>query len=339
MTHTPMNRRRFLRGASLFGLGIGAGGLSAPHIARATATQIRIVSNPGLENATLNALLDERGYFKQFGANVAIIQAPGATGPFDAIAAGAADVCMVSGYNMVLSQIEQGARVKLVGAGMRKAALTVFARPDGIKSLADLKGRTVAVGAPMGLLHALMLQLMKERGIDATQVKFIDKGSNDECYQAVVKGEVDTCCSSISHLNDPDGLSVISEANMWQALPRYVFQTAYASDAALKDKHDALVPVMAAYGKLYEDLMAPSTRDAFFEARKRIQKKFDSASAQATWDFNQLHRPYARDLTLSDGDIGYLQDMFIGLGSLKRKQPIAAVADMSVARRAARLIG
>jgi NitT/TauT family transport system substrate-binding protein len=338
MTQT-MNRRRFLRGAGLFGLGLAAGGLAAPHVARAAAAQLRIVSNPGLENATLNALMEERGYFKQFGADVAIIQAPGATGPFDAIAAGAADVCMVSGYNMVLSRIEQGAPVKIVGAGMRKSALTVFVTPEGIKTLADLKGRTVAVGGPMGLLHALMLQLMKEKGIDGSQVRFIDKGSNDECYQAVVKGEVDACCSSISHLNDSDGLSVVSEANMWQALPRYIFQTAYASDAALKDKHEALVPVMAAYGRLYDDLMSPAMRDAFFDARRRVQKKFDAASAQATWDFNQAHRPYARDLSLSEGDIGYMQDMFIGLGSLKRKQPMSAVADMSAARSAARMLG
>jgi NitT/TauT family transport system substrate-binding protein len=338
MTHT-LNRRSFLRSTGLFGLGMAAGGLAAPHVARAAATPLRIVSNPGLENATLNALMDERGYFRQFGADVTIVQASGATGPFDAITAGAADVCMVSGYNMVLSQIEQGARVKIVGAGMRKSALTVYARPAGIRTLADLKGKTVAVGAPMGLLHALMLQLMKDRGVDASQVKFVDKGSNDDCYQAVARGEVDACCSSISHLNDPDGLSVVSEGNMWQALPRYIFQMAYASDAALKDKREALVPVMAAYGKLYDDLMSPSTRDAFFEARRRIQKKFDAASAQATWDFNQLHRPYAKDLSLSEGDIGYMQDMFIGLGSLKRKQPMAAVADMSAATSAARLLG
>ena len=338
MTQTP-NRRHFLRSTGLFGLILAAGGLAAPFVARAAATRLRIVSNPGLENATLNALMDQQGYFKQFGVDALIVQVPGATGPFDAIAAGAADVCMVSGYNMVLSRIEQGAKVKIVGAGMKKSALTVFAKPDGIKTLADLKGKTVAVGPTLGLLHALMLQLMKEKGVDATQVNFVDKGSNDQCYEAVAKGEVDACCSSISHLNDRDGLVVISEANMWQALPKYNFQTAYAADFALADKHEGMVALMAAYGSLYDYLMSPEGHDAFFEARKWAQKKFDQASAQAIWDFNRLQRPYSKDLSLTDGDIGYQQDMFIGLGRLKRKQAIAAVADMSAANAAAKLLG
>jgi len=331
------DRRRFLRSAGLLGLSVATSGIAAPFVARAATTQIRIVSNPGLENATLNALMDAQGYFRQFGVDAAILEVAGVTGPFDAISAGAADVCMVSGYNMVLSRIAQGARVKIVGAGMKKCALTVFARPAAIATLADLRGKTVAVGPRLGLLHTLMRQLMKEKGIDASQVNFVDKGSNDQCHEAVVNGEADACCSSISHLNDKDGLVVISEANMWQALPRCTFQTAYASNFAIRDKHEGMVAVMAAYGALYDYLMSPGAHDAFFEARRRAQKNFDEASAQATWDFNQMQRPYSRDLTLNDGDISYLQDMFIGLGSLKQKQPFAAVADMSAASAAAKL--
>jgi NitT/TauT family transport system substrate-binding protein len=332
------SRRRFLRSAGLLGLSVAAGGLSAPFLARADAGAIRIVSNPGLENATLNALMDELGYFKKFGVDARIVQIPGVSGPFDAIAAGAADVCMVSGYNLALARIAQGAKAKIVGAGMKKCALTVFAKSDATKTLADLQGKTVAVGPSPGLLHTLMLQLMKEKGIDAASVKFIDKGGNDQCYDAVVNGEADACCSSISHLNDRDGLTVVSDANMWQALPHCIFQTAYASDAALTDKHEALVAVMAAYGSLYEYLMSAQSHDAFFEARRHAQKKFDMASARAIWDFNQSQRPYSRDLSLAPGDIDYLQDMYIGLGGLDRKRSFDAVADMSAAREAARLV-
>ncbi|WP_020651385.1 ABC transporter substrate-binding protein [Massilia niastensis] len=338
MTQT-LNRRSFLRGAGLLGLGLATGGLFAPHVARAGATQIRIVSNPGLENATLNALMEQQGYFRRFGADAVIIQARGAAGPFDAIAAGEADICMVSGYNMVLSRIEQGAKVRIVGAGMKKCALTVFARPEGIRTLADLKGRTVAVGPERGLLHGLMLQLLQEKGIDASQVNFVDKGDNDQCYRAVAKGETDACVSSISHLNDQDGLVVVKEGNMWEALPRCTFQTAYASDLAIRDRHEGMVAVMAAYGALYDFLMSPASHEAVFEARKRVQKEFDAASARAIRDFTRQQRPYSRNLSLTEGDIAYLQQMHIGLGNLKQKQPFPAVADMSAARAAARLLG
>ncbi|RRV42655.1 ABC transporter substrate-binding protein [Pseudomonas sp. p106] len=332
------HRRRFLRNSALLGLGFAVSGIAAPYIARAAA-QIRIAVNPGLENATLTALLNQQGYLRQFGVDALVVEAGGATGPFDAIAAGAADVCMISGYNGLLSRIEQGAPVKVVGAGMKKTALTVFARAEGIKGIADLKGKTVAVGPSMGLLHVLMLQLLKVKGIDASQVNFVDKGSNDQCYRAVANGEVDACCSSISHLNDKDGLVVIPEGNLWQELPKYTFQTAYASDAALTGRYEGLVGVMAAYGALYDYLMSPAAHDAFFDARRRAEKRLDEASAQAVWDFIQTQRPYSKDLSLSDEDIGYQQDIYIGLGGLSRKLPFAAVANMSAARTAAKLIG
>jgi NitT/TauT family transport system substrate-binding protein len=327
------SRRRFLRQASALGIG-----LAAPYIVGAASSEIRIVSNPGLENATLNALMDELGYFKTYGADARIIEVPGTRGPFDTIVQGEADVCMVSGYNLVLTRIEQGAPVKIIGAGMKKCALTMFARPGGAKTLADLRGKTVAVGPKRGLLHTLVLQLLKEKGIDASQIDFADHGSNDQCFDAVASGHADACCSSISHLNDDAGPVVIGAGNLWQALPDCVFQTAYASDSALRDKHEGLVSVMAAYGALYDFLMSPVSHDAFFDARKRAQKRFDGASAKAIWDFNQTQRPYSKDLSLTKDDIAYLQDMDINAGSLKRKQTFDAVADMSAASAAAKRV-
>lgn len=331
--HHAVNRRGFLRGAGIVGLG-----LAAPFIARGAASPLRIVSNPGLENATLTALIEEQGLFRRYGVDATIVEVPGITGPFDAIAAGTADVCMVSGYNMVLARIAQGARVKIVGAGMKKAALAVLAQPGGATRLTGLIGKSVAVGPPLGLLHTLMLQLLRDAGVEAARVRFVDKGSNDQCHDAVVKGEVDACCTSISHLGDADGLVALPDGKLWQALPRCTFQTAYASNDAIAGKQEQLTAVMAAYGALYAYLMTPEAHDAFFAARKRVQTRFDRASAQAVWDFNQAERPYARDLTLTGADIGYLQDMYLDAGSLQRKQPVAEVADMRAARAAAHLL-
>ena len=327
MSH-HLTRRHFLRSASLL----------CPGLARAADSPLRLVCNPGLENATLEALMDRQGYFKRFGVDVRTIEIPGVSGPFDAIAGGTADVCLVSGYNLVLPRIEQGAPVRLIGAGMRKVALAMYAKPGAIRTLADLEGRTVAVGPRLGLLHALTLQLLKEKGIDASRVNFVDKGGNDQCYDAVLHGEADACCSSISHLADTGALVPLADGALWQGLPRCVFQTAYASTTALAQKHDAIVAAMAAHGALYDYLMSPDAHDAFLEARRRAQKQFDLASAQAVWDFNQAQRPYSRDLSLSDADVDYLQDMDVGLGLLKRRAEVARVADMSCARAAARLL-
>ena len=309
-----------------------------PFIADATVSRVRIAVNPGLENATLTALMKQQDYLKQFGVDVLFVEAPGASGPFNAITSGAADICMTSSYNGVLAQIAKGANIKIVGTGMKKTALAIFARQNRVKTLYDLPDKTVAVGPPRGLLHVLMLELLKEKGIDATQIYFVNKGSNDGCYQAVLKGEADACCSSISHLHDSDGLAVIDGGNLWQSLPKYTFQTAYASEVALRDKHEGLVGAMAAYGALYDYLMSPGAHDAFFAARQHAEKKFNAPSAQAVWDFIQTQRPYSSDLSLTKSDMAYQQKINIGSGGLKHLLPFASVADMSVAKTAAKLL-
>ncbi|RWR29061.1 ABC transporter substrate-binding protein [Sinirhodobacter populi] len=326
------DRRRFLIGTGLAGIA-----LAAPAIVRAANRRLTIVSNPGLENATLNALMDRQGYFQQFDVEAEIIELPGATGPFDAILAGQGDVCMVSGYNLVLARIAQGAPVRIIGAGMRKVALALYTRTPDIRGLADLPGRTIAVGPELGLLHMLTAELLKQHGLDPARVTFLDKGSNDQAYQAVVRGEADACCSSISHLHDADDLTLLDGGKLWEGLPRYTFQTAYAAQSALRDKPEVLTAALAAYGALYDYLMSPAARDAFFDARRQAQKTFDAASALAVWEFNQNERPYTRDLTIGDDGIDDLQQVLIGAGALEDRQPVAAVADMSCARAAARL--
>ncbi len=310
----------------------------APQVARPRSC-IRIASNPWLENATLNLLMERLGYLKLFGAKAEIVEAEGVSGPFDAICAGKADLCMVSGYNKVLARIEQGASVKIVGAGMRKAAMTVFAQPGSIGTLDDLQGKVVAVGPNFGLLHALMLMLLNAKGVDANRVNFVDMGSNDQCYRAVAMGKADACCASISHLRDSNRLTVVSGGNMWEALPNITFQTAFASDAVIRDKNEELVAVMAAYGALYNHLMTPEAQDAFLAARKTAQHDFDEPAARATWDFIQTQRPYCGNLSLTTTDVSYLQNELVSIGGLKRSMPYVAVADMSAARMAARLLG
>ncbi len=298
-----------------------------------------MASNPWLENATLNALLDQAGYLDEFGADVIRLEAPGVAGPFDAIDRGEADICMVSGYNQVLPRIARGAAVRIVGAGMRKAALAIFAYPQNAAELSDLAGKTVAVGPSSGLLHTLMVRLLKDAGLDPRKPRFVNFGSNEQCFRAVVEGRADACCASISHLGNSAGLSVVRGGEIWDALPGYTFQLAYASCAAIAENHEGLVAVMAAFGKLYDDLMSSEMRDAYFAARRSAMAGFDEVSARATWDFIRTHRPYSSDLALSGPEIDYLQEMLVDSGCMTRALPFSAVADMSAATEAARLLG
>lgn len=102
-----LDRRRFLRNSMLLGLGLVIGDFAAGSTDRAATADIRIAVNPGLENATLTALIMQCGFLSRFGVDATIVEVPGAKAPFDAVASGTADVCMVSGYDGLLTEIER----------------------------------------------------------------------------------------------------------------------------------------------------------------------------------------------------------------------------------------
>jgi NitT/TauT family transport system substrate-binding protein len=131
---------------------------------------------------------------------------------------------------------------------------------------------------------------------------------------------------------------VVDGGELWKDLRQYTFQTAYASNVAIAQNRDGLVRTLAAYGKLYRFLQGPDSRNDFFTARRQAQQPFDANAAALLWEFIQQQRPYAEDLIVSAERIDYLQNFNLSLGTQHRILPYAAVADMSLARDAARLL-
>lgn len=303
----------------------------------AASGPLRIATNPWLENATLNAVMERMRFFDRFGATVRLVEAEGVAGPFDAVESGAADLCMISGYGGTLPRIAAGAPVRIVGAAMRKPALAVLGDPS-IAGLADLAGRSLAVGPPRGLLHTIMLQALRQAGVPPERIDWQHIGSNADCFQAAARGEVDACCASVANLAAPGRLRLVPGARVWELLPRATFQSAFASQDALSTRRPELRAAMAAYGALFAFLMDPGSQGAFMDARAKAQLRFDPDSAQAVWQFIQETRPYAPVLDLDEARLADMQTPLVDSGMLDAALPAQHIADMSIAREATALL-
>ena len=97
-----------------------------------------------------------------------------------------------------------------------------------------------------GLLHILMLALLRKKGIDATQVKFVSVGSNAQVLEAVAASKVDAGLSGVAGTSGTTGPRVLESGRLWLELPEYTYQLSYASVAALKEKPEALARCVAA---------------------------------------------------------------------------------------------
>jgi NitT/TauT family transport system substrate-binding protein len=329
-----MGRRRFLNGAATAAAALALAPASVFAREQRERFSVRVASNQGSENAALQKLLQDQGYASALSLEAEIVESRSITGPMDALLSGDADICMISGFVGVLPAIEQGKPLRLVGAAMLLPALALYTKNSDIRRVEHLIGRSVGVGGTNGLLHILMLAMLRKKGIDASKVTFVNAGSNAQVLDAVLAGKVDAGVSGVAGLSGASAARVLEDGQLWLELPEYTYQPAYASVRALEQKPEALARCLAAYLKLYRYLSGPDSKAAYLAARRTVASDSSSADGEAVWNFIQRYQPYALDAGLSPERIAYLQELNVAVGLQSHVLPFERVVDLSPARGA-----
>ncbi|MEZ0244400.1 MAG: ABC transporter substrate-binding protein [Sphingomonas sp.] len=326
-----IGRRGFLAGAA------AASTLALPAFARGERHSVRIASNQAAENATLQQLIADRGYFERLSLDTEIVEGKTISAPMDAILSGAADICMISAFVGFLPAIEAGKELRLVGAAMQLPALALYATDPGLMRVGDLAGKRVGIGGTKGLLHILSIALLRKKGVDPAKVEFVNVGSNAAVFDAVATGKVDAGLSGIAGMADARA-HVVEDGRLWKALPEYTYQPAYASVKALREKPEAIARCLAAYTQLWRYLATTGSREPYLAARQRVAGATSVAEGQSVWDFIHREHPYSAHPGVSPKRVAFLQQLNVEVGLQSKVLPFAQVADMGPAIRANRLI-
>lgn len=335
--HNSIGRRRFLIDA-----GTASASLALPSTLHALARRhrfvVRVASNQGADNATLQQLMADQQYFQQFSLDVQLVESSTISAPMEAMLAGDADICMVSAFVGFLPAIEQGKDLRLIGAAMLLPALAVYARDTSIQRVEDLAGRRIGIGPKNGLLHTLMLALLRKKNIDASNITFVPSGSNAQVFEAVATGKVDAGLSGTAGMSNPDAARVLADGMLWRELPEYTYQPAYASVRAIREKPEELARCLAAYTTLFRYMSGPGSKAAYLDARRRAAGEASVTEGEAIWNFIQRYQPYALNVGVSPQRVAYLQELNVAFGLQKKVLPFEQVADMGPAQRAMRLL-
>lgn len=339
-------RRDVLRLGSMAGLaGVAAStGLTTFNRAARAATapiHVNIVNTASNSTMAFQELLKQQGFFEEFGVAPTTLNVADGSKLMGALFSGSSDICILSGFSQVFPAVEKGGKLKIVaGAGLLLQDAIYSAKPE-IQHVKDLEGRTVGTGSPGALLHQFTVALLRKKGVDVSKVKFVNIGSSASVFNAVVAGTVDAGPSLIDVYAEQKkyGVHSLVDGDLWKELPEYTYQGSFSSDRAIAEKREALVRVLAAYGKLYRFVSGPKSHDAFMRARAAVFKKSDAADGEFEWQFAQKYQPYATDLTLSEERIRYMQNLNVEFGIQKKILPFNEVADMSLAKEALKLLG
>lgn len=332
-----ISRRAFL-GTSA-GVGIaGATGLLAGCAGGSSAggSVVKIINTSATASITMNHLMEHLGYFKTFGVKTQMTNVKSGTEVMAALGSDSADITLLSGFISVFPAIEKGMDVKVLGGTQLVATEGIFTADPAVKSVRDLSGKTLGVGAVGAQLYDGFLAMLTKYHISPKSVTFRNVGSSADSFKAVIAKQVDVGYGQIGNkvLADEKGARMIGTVN--GELPLWINQGAVANAKAVEAKRDGLVKVLAAYAKLFQYLRKPESKSTYVDAYVAAEGKADEAEIE--WKFINDHTSYSPTLELPVAKANFVQQLNVQAGSQKKVLPFKSYTDLSLRKDALAMV-
>jgi NitT/TauT family transport system substrate-binding protein len=138
----------------------------------------------------------------------------------------------------------RGAGIRILGCHWIVVPHGIYAK-DSIKTVADLKGKTVAVSAPNSMPDMLAHFALEKYGVNPNDVKLAAVGGDRDRYQALVGGVVDAAVVSNEYQPvAPKSIHLLLAGR--DALPNFLRECIMTTNAVLKKKGDEAAHFLAA---------------------------------------------------------------------------------------------
>lgn len=335
-----LSRRQFL------GYGLGALGGTALLAACGNAnpsggggggtTEVNVVNAASTEVFAMQHVLDQKGWLKQFGVAANTKNVASGTTITSAIVSGQGDIAVLNGFGQVYPAVEKGAPLRILAAIELGVPSALFSANPAIKTVEDLKGKTIGTGAVGALQYQIAVAVLKKHGISPNQVTFVNVGSLDQIFKAVVAKKVDAGAGDVGNISAENKFGVHVVAEVWKELPSYVNQGAYTSLDAIKNKRQALVGVLAAYAKLFQYLNTSQSKQDFVNAW--VASGGTQAEGAATWEFEAGNKTHG-NLELTQSQSAYMQQLNIETAQQHKLIPYSNIVDLSLVKEAVKRAG
>ena len=187
---SPVTRRGFLVWLARLAVGLGLFHLPLPAAAQGRR-RVRLAFCSQLLCVIPYEVARSLGYFAEEGLDVELVYMRGGTAAMQALVGGAVDYAATS-FDVALSAFARGAKiVRFFTTGRLPlfALATSPKRAGTIRTLADLRGKTVGVSAIGNADHLLLVYLLRRAGVDPDSVRYATLGPN--LFEALRVGHVD----------------------------------------------------------------------------------------------------------------------------------------------------
>jgi len=228
-------------------------------------TTINVIAFAGGVNLP-NWVAERQGFFARHGVAVNLTFTPSSTFLMSNLIDGNYDVGVLGIDNLVAYQEGRGDG-KFTGTpdlvafmGLNSGLLHLIAAPD-VKTIADLRGKQLAVDAPTTGFAFVLREMIARAGLTDADVTYVRTGGGPPRLRALVEGK-----QAAALLNTPFDLQAVERGftrlgSASQILGRYQGHAAVAQRGWIASNEAAVIGLMRAYGDAMEWLFDPKNRE------------------------------------------------------------------------------
>jgi NitT/TauT family transport system substrate-binding protein len=279
------------------------------------------------------AMVDKGGFAAKRGLKVEILQIKAGATLMKALISGEIDSVDMGAAESIVAGV-RGTGVKIVGCTWPGVPQVVLAKAE-IKSLADLKGKNVAISSPGSLPDLLFRGMLDAANVPFSDVKLATQGADLDRYKSLVAGVVDAAVVS----NEfepimPPNIKVLAKGGT--AVPKFLRLCIATNSKVLAERRDDLVKFVAAEMDAYK--FAASHRDETIKlAKEMTQAKPDDKRAEFITDQAIREKQMDPALPIPADRIEWMQELFVKAGVIPKTVPTATLVDTSVQADAVKL--
>jgi NitT/TauT family transport system substrate-binding protein len=281
-------------------------------------------------------LMVTRGFAEKQGLKLEISQVKSDAIGLKALIAGDLD-----GYDGIVGgtvlAASRGADVKLIGCHWPGLPHGIFAKAS-IASVADLKGKTIAISTPSSLPDVLARQALAKYGVSPDQVKFANLGGDLDRYKALAAGIVDATVVSGEYepIAAKEGLKLLLAGR--DVLPDYMRLCYFSTTRALTAHREAAIRFMAA--EMSALRYALSHRDETLALTREVTGiKPDDPRPAYIFDDAVRTRAVDPDVGLPIAKVQWMADQLVKDGSLAHPYDVHQMVAPDIRSEALKRVG
>jgi NitT/TauT family transport system substrate-binding protein len=132
----------------------------------------------------------KKGFFSAEGLAIDLVSAQSNTAVVQQLAAGSVNVSVATGLVDPIRASDKGAPVAIVRIDVQAPPYALLSKPE-IKSIAELKGKTISVGGAKDITRIFLERMLTPHGVNPGEFDMIFAGATSARFSALQSGAVD----------------------------------------------------------------------------------------------------------------------------------------------------